>query len=132
MTNDLQRSRFWVKFIPDHCHYPDPEKLAAQFRAAKFSDFCACGCNAFKVTVPAEASVAPIAKPTGHFGAVFECWFYLQGPEKNTLEVILFADGQGNLAYVDVGCSCNTFPVPAVIDVIEPPFHVYVSPAVAP
>jgi hypothetical protein len=132
MTNDLKRCQFWVEFIPSHCQYPAPEKLAAQFGVATFSEFCACGCNAFKVTIPAGASVAPIAKPTGHFGAVFECWFYLRGQEKKTLEVLLFADGQGNLAYVDVGCCGNSFPVPEVIEVIEPPFHVHISSTVAP
>jgi hypothetical protein len=130
MTNDLERGKFWVDFIRQRCPFPSSEKLAAQFRAATLPEFCQCGCNSFKVTVPAEASIAPIAKPGGS-GAVFESSFHLPGSNK-TLEIILFANEQGNLSYVEVDYCGNSSPVPEVIQISEPPYHVYSSSALAP
>ena len=97
MTNTPQRAEWWKEFICTKCQFPAPEKLRAQFVAAELTEFCDCGCNSFKVQVPEDCSVAPIAS-AGGYGAVFETNFYLT-EEGKTLEVILLANEVGNLAY---------------------------------
>lgn len=129
MTNTLQRAEWWKEFICTKCHFPAPEKLRAQFLVAELSEFCECGCNSFKVQVLGGSKVAPIAKHGG-YGTVFEANFQL-AEEGRTLEVILFAGEDGNLAYVEIDCCGNSYPVPDVISVIEPPFHVHASAALA-
>jgi hypothetical protein len=118
MPNTPQRAEFWKEFICSKCQFPNPEKLRAQFAVAQLSEFCDCGCNSFKAHVPADSGVAPIASG-GKYGSVFEAEFELA--EKNkTLEVILFADEAGNLAYVEIDCCANSFPVPEIIEVGAP------------
>ena len=52
---DSQRLGFWIEFIVSRSGFPLPQRLATQFAVASFSEFCACGCNSFKVSVPADA-----------------------------------------------------------------------------
>ena len=120
MTNTPQRAEWWKEFICAKCQFPAPERLRAQFAAAELSEFCDCGCNSFKVRVPEDCGVTPIAS-AGGYGAVFEANFHLT-EEGKTLEVVLLANEVGNLAYVEIDCCANSFPVPDTVSVIEPPF----------
>ncbi len=127
---DSQRLEFWINFIVRNSGFPDSERLAAQFAAASFSEFCNCGCNSFKVTVSGGNEARPIAKPNNHSGAVFSSNFYLE-PSGKSLELILFANEAGNLSYVEIDCNANSEPVPESIQVGKP-YHVHASPGLAP
>jgi hypothetical protein len=125
MTNSLEQAKFWQDFILSKCQFPSPAKLRSQFESAEFSEFCDCGCNSFKVDVEKEENVEPIAA-RGRYGTVFEANFQLLNDDK-TLEIVLLADEDGYLAYVEIDCCANSFPVPDEIEVKEPPYHVYAS-----
>ncbi|MGH8428706.1 MAG: hypothetical protein ACRES7_12150 [Gammaproteobacteria bacterium] len=127
---DSQRLEFWINFILHKSGFPAPERLAAQFAAASFSEFYNCGCNSFKVTVSDNNNAGPIAKPSDHSGAVFSSDFYLDLSGKS-LELILFANEAGNLSYVEIDCNANSEPVPEFIQT-QKPYHVYASPGLAP
>jgi hypothetical protein len=127
MASAVDRTAFWIEFICAHCRFPDPERLRAQFAAARFSDFCDCGCNSFAVSVPSEANIPPIAAKPDRSGFVFEADFALDGDL--TLEIILFVDRSGHLSYVEIDCCSNTEPVPDEIAINEPPYNVYASAA---
>jgi hypothetical protein len=122
MNNTPERAEFWKEFICTKCQFPAPERLRAQFSHAELSEFCDCGCNSFKVTVREGAGVEPIATK-GKYGKVFEADFKLADDEKS-LEVILLADEAGNLAYVEIDCCVNSYPIPEIVRVQEPPYHV--------
>ena len=47
--------------------------------------------------------------------------------DEQTLEIILFAGENGNLAYVEVNCCANSYPVPNLIEPQEKPFHARAS-----
>lgn len=127
MENTVERARVWADFICTKCQFPAPARLRAQFAHARFSEFCECGCNSFKVEVAETADIEPIAAADG-YGAVFEANFRLSGSEK-TLEIILFSGKGGNLEYLEIGCCANSFPVPKDIAVVESPFHVHANAA---
>lgn len=122
MANGPARARFWKAFVVDRCGYPAPERLREQLSGAEFSDFCACGCNSFAAKVAAGAR--PLAKarrhPSGGGGAIYTADFNMR--DGRTLEIILFADGDGNLSYIEVDCCANTFPVPDDVDADAKPF----------
>lgn len=125
MVNNQQRAEFWKEFICTKCQFPAPERLRTQFAHAELSEFCDCGCNSFKVTVREDAGVEPIATD-GKYGTVFEASFRLA--ENNwSLEIFLFADDAGNLAYVEVNCCANSYPIPDVVSVKGPPYHVHAN-----
>ena len=128
---DSQRLGFWIEFIVSRSGFPSPQRLAAQFAVASFSEFCVCGCNSSKVSVPADAHIEPIATPSSHTGAVFESSFHLE-PSNKSLEFILFADELGNLSYVEIDCNANSEAVPEVIQVRGEPYHVHRSQGLAP
>jgi hypothetical protein len=125
MANTPERAEFWKEFICTRCHYPAPGRLRTQFACATLDEFCPCGCNSFAVRIPAGASIAPIAHESEFSHMVFEAVFSLL-EEGKTLEIILIADKDGNLCYVEVDHCANSFPVPEVIEVKEP-FHVFIS-----
>jgi hypothetical protein len=99
--------------------------LLAQFEAADFVEFCDCGCNSFKVQTRPGERPPPFAQ-SGSYGAVFEADFRIEADEK-TIEVILFSGEDGNLAYVEIDCCGNSYPVPDVLELAEAPFHVHSS-----
>lgn len=125
MANDPERTAFWRDFIGTRCGYPAPRRLSAQLAVAEFFDFCPCGCNSFAVKIPSSAGVGPLAAPNGKYRMVFEANFDLSN--EKTLEILLFVDGDGNLAHIEVDCLANTTPVPDSIVVAGPPFSVYAS-----
>ena len=128
-----QRLQVWIDFIVGNAGFPSPDRLAAQFNAAQFSEFCDCGCNSFKVSVPVNSSIEPIATPTARAGAraIFQSSFHLNSSGKS-LEIALFADALGNLAYVEIHCNANSEPVPESITVQDGPYHVHGEPSLAP
>lgn len=127
---DSQRLEFWINFIVQNSGFPVPERLAAQFAAASFSEFCNCGCNSFKVTISGGNKASPIAKPSDHSGAVFSSSFFLE-PSGKSLELILFANEAGDLSYVEIDCNANSEPVPEFIQAHKS-YHVHGSPGLAP
>jgi hypothetical protein len=128
MANTPERAEFWKEFILTRCQFPRPERLRAQFAAATLSDFCSCGCNSFRVDVPASAGVDPIAQPSLRTGTTFEANFWVDEQHGTTLDVILFADESGNLSYVEIDYCVNSFPVPDEIAVTGQPYAVRTSP----
>ena len=130
MSNGPHKAVFWAEFIPAHCQFPDPELLRRHFQHASFTDFCACGCNNFAVVIPPDVELPPLTSPhsgPGHV-AFFESDFQLADSDR-TLEIILFADARGYLDYVEIDCCANSYPVPDVIRVKEPPYHVHPAAA---
>lgn len=123
--NNKERAKFWVEFIFQKGKYSNPVALKEQFNSGEFSEFCDCGCNSFKVKVPKSQKIKPIAT-AGAYGPFHECNYFLEEEDK-TLEIILFADEEGYLTYVEIDCSANSFPVPEIINVKGEPFHVQES-----
>ena len=124
---DAQRLEFWKDFLVTRAGFPHPERLAAQLRAASFSEFCDCGCNSFAVAVPAGAGLAPLSLPGKGYGAFFQSALRLD-PSGKSLEIVLFSDETGNLAFVEIDCNANSEPVPATIQVKEAPYHGHAEP----
>lgn len=125
MANDAARAEFWKEFVASRCGYPAAHRLRAQLAEAEFCDFCECGCNSFRVKATKDAP--PLVPPhdgPGH-RAIYTADFKM--PDDRTLEVILFADLNGNLDYIEVDCCANSYPVPDLIEVGEQPFHTSAS-----
>ena len=129
MANDLAKAEWWRDFILARCPYPAIGRLIDQFARATPCDFCPCGCNSFGLSHHADSLPEPIAE-RGGYGAVFESDFLLS--DGKTLEIILFADNSGCLTFVEIDCCGNSFPVPDIIEVDEPPFHVHSSKKLLP
>jgi|SRR5581483_770796 len=118
-------AKLWMKFILEHCDFPNLTLLRDQIRDAEFLDFCECGCNSFAVRVDERAK--PLASPAEHRSPIFEADFYLIDQER-TIEIMLFAGKSGNLEYVEVDHCANSYPVPAIVDIKLPAFHTYTYP----
>jgi hypothetical protein len=127
VINDAARAAYWRDFILTRCSFPAPGRLRRQFACATFAEFCACGCSSFAVHVSPEARVQPIARPGGHGGLVFDAWVQLD--EERTLEIGLLCDQSGNLAFVEITCCANSFPVPDEVADDVRSFHVWSSPS---
>lgn len=119
MLNGPARAEFWKEFVVSRCGYPAPERLRGQLADAEYSEFCDCGCNSFAVKVAQGAQ--PLVRSGGGYGSIYTADFKLS--DQRTLEIILFADDAGNLAYVEVDCCANSEPVPDAIDAADEPFH---------
>ncbi len=120
-----ERIDFWKEFICNECEFPCQQNLRRVFENAEFYEFCECGCNSFSVRFKNIECIEPIATK-GSNGAVFEANFYLE-EEGKTLEIILLADEDGYLNYVEIDCCANAYPVPEIIKVRGRPFHIYTS-----
>jgi hypothetical protein len=130
MANGPARAEFWKEFVTARSGYPAPERLRAQLAEAEFSDFCDCGCNSF--AVKATNGTPPLTP--GHDGpghrAIYEAEFKMA--DERTLEVILFANCDGDLDYIEVDCCANSYPVPDVIEADAQPFHTRASERLLP
>ena len=51
---------------------------------------------------------------------------------ERTLEIILFANSDGDLDYVEVDCCANSYPVPDMIEADVQPFHTWSSERLLP
>jgi hypothetical protein len=126
MENGPARADYWMDFILDKSGFPSASRLREQFENSEFTDFYDCGCNSFGVKIVEAASVRPLLPPNpktnpgGHW-SIYEANFMLV--DGKSLEIILFADREGNLAYVEVDYCTNAYPVPEKVEVISPPYH---------
>lgn len=128
MENGPGRAAFWADFILTRCEYPAPALLREQLARATFAEFCPCGCNSFGVQnsegarplVPTRDEVL-----SGRHGTIFEADFRLA--DGRTIEIIIFANNEGNLDYIEVDCNANSEPVPQEIVAPDRPFHVHAS-----
>ena len=131
--NSAAVARTWVDFLAVRPEIPWGQRLVAAFDVGEITRLCDCGCNSFDLVVPAEASVAPIARAGGS-GAVFDIAFKAQGegpPDQlGSLELVVFADTRGHFAGVEVDYCANSYPVPAHLVVADAPYHVSTSAAV--
>ena len=127
--NSLARASKWVHFLASRAEFPAGARLLAAFHAGKVTRLCNCGCNSFDIQV-LEGKVAPIAQPGATGGAVFELEFQTAEAQR-TLGFIVFVDANGHLAGIDVDYCANSYPVPDEPVLIEPPYHVRASNALA-
>lgn len=130
MENGPERAAFWVNFIADRCEYPAPVLLRDQLVHATFEDFCPCGCNSFGVRVEHSSGLRPLVPPKdevrpGRNGVIFEADFRLS--DGKAIEIVIFADDEGHLSYIEVDCNANNEAVPQEITAQERPFHVHAS-----
>jgi hypothetical protein len=123
MANGPARAEFWKEFVTSRCNYPAPDRLHAQLAEAEFSEFCDCGCNSF--AVKSSPGAPPLLPSGGGYGAIYTADFKLA--DERTLELILFADDDGNLAYIEIDCCANSYPVPDVIEADVEPFHTWAT-----
>jgi hypothetical protein len=119
VSNGPARAEFWRTFLLEKSSYPAPDRLRAQLAGAEFAEFCDCGCNSFAVR--ARADTAPLVPSGGRYRAIYTEDFKLK--DGRTLEIILFADGTGNLVFIEVDCCANSYPVPQDIDADDQPFQ---------
>jgi hypothetical protein len=114
-----------MEFVTSRCDYPAADRLRAQLAEAEFSGFCECGCNSFAVKASQDAPL--LLAPDGGVGhrAIYTADFKMA--DERTLEIILFADGSGNLDYIEVDCCANSYPVPDVIEADAQPFHTWAA-----
>lgn len=123
MANGPGRAEFWKDFVASRCDYPAADRLRAQLADAEFFDFCGCGCNSFAVKIKEAPPLVPAHGGPGH-RAFYAADFKI--PNDRTIEIILFADSNGNLDYIEVDCCANSYPIPDLIEVGEP-FHTWAA-----
>lgn len=58
-------------------------------------------------------------------GMCFEADF--TSANEDSLEILLFVDGLGNLPFIEIDLNGNSAPVPDDVNVVGPPYHVHVS-----
>jgi hypothetical protein len=61
----------------------------------------------------------------GRYGSIYEADFKLA--DELILEIVLFADESGNLAYVEIDCCANSCAVPDLIEAHDQPFRTNAS-----
>lgn len=129
MANTADTATRWVKFIAGQAAFPAGTKLLAAFRAGAITRLCDCGCNAFDFAAPEGADVAPLVNHGG-YGSVCEMSFEVtdaHSSERGSLEFLVFADQRGHFAGIEVDYCGNSFPVPELLLLHEPPYHVRCS-----
>ncbi|WP_158683520.1 hypothetical protein [Burkholderia sp. BE12] len=131
MPNDLNRATCWVRFMLEHCPFPNRDALAAQFENAEIVRLCKCGCNSFGLSLAVPDKVPPIAIASSGQPCrmVFETDFRdRNGAEgRGSIEILLFADESGHLADVEIDYCGNGIPVPESLDLESTPYNVFVS-----
>jgi hypothetical protein len=129
MSNTLARASKWVTFLASRSEFPAGDKLLAAFHAGKITRLCDCGCNSFDIEVE-EGAAMPLAQPGDHGGAVFELEFRTS-EEQRTLEFVVLVGANGQLSGIEVDYCANSYPVPDDPVLVEPPYHVRTSAALA-
>jgi hypothetical protein len=129
MSNTLARASKWVTFLASRSEFPAGDKLLAAFHAGKVTRLCDCGCNSFDIEVE-EGTVMPLAQPGARGGAVFEMEFQTSD-EQHTLEFVVLVEANGQLSGIEVDYCANSYPVPDEPVLVEPPYHVRASAALA-
>jgi hypothetical protein len=130
MQNGPERALYWMRFVLEKSGFPAASRLREQFENAQLTDFCDCGCNSFGVKIPEGAGIPPLLPPTStsvprRHWSIYEADFMLA--DGRSLEIILFADRQGNLSYVEVDCCANSYPVPDKIGIVGAPYRTRAS-----
>ena len=74
--------------------------------------------------------MAPLAQPGASGGSIFELEFQTT-EEQCTLEFIVLVGTNGHLAGIEVDYCANSYPVPDEPILVEPPYHVRESAALA-
>ncbi len=123
MANGPPHAQFWKEFVTNRCGYPAPDRLRAQLSGAEFSEFCECGCNSFAVKV--RPDLPTLVPSGGGYRAIYTADFLLA--DERTLEIILFVDDDGNLAFIEVDCCANSYPVPDVVETADEPFQTWAT-----
>jgi hypothetical protein len=129
MSNTLARASKWTHFLASRAEFPAGSRLLAAFNAGKVTRLCDCGCNSFDFEIP-EGVVAPLAEPGTNGGSVFELEFQTSD-EQRTLQFFVHVEANGHLAGIEVDCCANSYPVPDDPILVEPPYHVRASAALA-
>lgn len=130
VTNGPAKAEFWKRFVAENCRFPALARLRGQLAKAEFTDFCQCGCNSFGLRIPPGTDLQPLVTPRpevrpDRHAAIYTADF--QFADDKTLEIIIFADDEGNLAGIDVDCCANSFPVPQTVSITDAPIHTWAS-----
>lgn len=131
MTNTAATAERWTNFIAGRPEFPAGTKLHTAFQFGKITRLCDCGCNAFEFEIPDDAPLEPLVNSGGGYGAIFELSFEaseLDTVERKSIEFIVFADNRGHFSGIEVDYCGNSFPVPEILKIHEPPYHVRCSP----
>ena len=129
MSNNLARASKWIHFLASRVEFPAGERLLAAFHAGKVTRLCDCGCNSFDIEIP-DGTVAPLVQPGATGSTIFELDFQTT-EEQRTLEFIVFVGNNGHLSGIEVDYCANSYPVPDEPILVEPPYHVRASSALA-
>jgi hypothetical protein len=124
MKNSIDTAARWTKFIAERPEFICGNALISQFGAGKITRLCECGCNSFNIELTRNVNTTPMVSPTNGGRAVFFIEFATAEP-MGSLELIVFADAQGNWDGIDVHFNGNTEPMPDNFVVVEPPYHVH-------
>jgi hypothetical protein len=127
MTNGSALAEFWKGFVVDRCDYPAPDRLREQLREAHFFDFCGCGCNSFAVR--ATPGARPLVSRSENCSPGHVCFFTadFRTLDERSLEIALFAGGDGSLEYIEVTSCANSYPITAAMNMDEKPFQTWAS-----
>ena len=129
MSNSVAQARRWTEFLARRLEFPAGEALIAQFEAGQIERLCDCGCNSYIFSPSADPAIPLLAHADGKYGSVFEVLFRA-GADNATVEFLVFANGNGALAGLDVHYCGNAYPMPEAVVFLEPPIHVRTSPSV--
>jgi len=94
------------------------------FRAVAFVIACAFAIHEFSPSC--QPLVPLLAKPDGKYGAIFEMSF-LTTDGTDSIEFVVFANGDGALAGIDVHANSNSSAIPEGVHFQEQSYHVHVS-----
>ena len=129
MANTAAHARKWTEFVAGRAEFPAGRALLAQFEAGRIESLCTCGCHSYVFTPASLTALPSIASSSGTYGSVFELLFRA-GPGNATVEFLLSANAEGNLAGMDVHFCGNSSPMPEAVVFLEPPIHVRLSDSV--
>lgn len=123
MTNTVEKAAYWTQFTAYRSELRSGPLLLEHFKAGKITRLCYCGCNSYDIEVPADVGLAPLLPESGRGGCAFELEFYT-GEENRTIGISVFVTDRGYLAGIDVDYCANSYPMPDVPTIVEPPFNV--------
>jgi hypothetical protein len=129
-VNSASIASKWVNFIASRPEFAAGDALLAQFENGKITSICQCGCNGFEFE-PAGSDV-PLLTPPSEKGCIaFQLEFFTENNE-GSVQIMVYTNGNGSLAGIDVDYCSNAQPMPNEVFLIEPPYQVYGMLAVMP
>lgn len=123
MVNTVEKAAYWTQFMADRSELRNGPLLLEHFKAGKITRLCDCGCNSYDIDVPADIGLAPLLPESGNSGCALQLEFYT-GEEQRTIGIAVFVKDSGYLAGIDVDYCGNSYPMPDVPTIVEPPFSV--------